>query len=167
MVPIDLQARWNELTAVPRNDHPKNWGVNSKFSAGELKLVMIDGEGALELRATGQDGKQFQVFNREVFIKTAPGSVVLVKVIARGQGELQMVGYLYDAASDSVGSAIGEQTNSTSLSAESFSELHYRIVVPLHTGKKAEPTQMRMAIALAPGAEVWIKSIEAETNTAQ
>ncbi len=164
MVPIDLNARWSELSVLPRNDHPKNWGVNSKFSGGEVKLVMSDGGGALELRSTDAEGKSFHVFNRDVFIKTAPGSVVNVKVLARGKGMMEITGYLYDAASDSLGSAA---SSAIELNADNFSELEYRIAVPQVVGRKAAPAQMRIAISLSPGAEVSIKSIEAETNHPQ
>jgi hypothetical protein len=153
---LDFGQNWNELPARFLEKSPPNWQLNSKYNPGSARLVSGKEGVVLQLDAPDSDEKELHLYFREPF-PAVTGDVILVKVAARGKGELGVRAYPYDADGKSVSTR--DPFPPRQAVTDDFAEYEFTVPVPKPTN--ATTGQIRIALAVSPSSSIQVKSLSA------
>ena len=157
--PIDLATNWSETPGTPGR-MPGTWNINTMYNEGSATLVEVEDGLALELKSSEEAVKPFHIFNKSkaARVDVNVGTLLTIKVTARGSGNLSAMAYLYDADGESVYPS-GSSVTSVMTVNETWKEYEFSLTVP--ETRKAPASTARIALIISPASTIQIKSATA------
>lgn len=152
---------------VPRNSLPEAWGINSKYKGGRIQIIPKGNGCALEIEASDPDTRDFHIFNREVFIETAPNETIKVHVSVCGTGDFKILGYVYDSEGKSIRIIEAEKLLDPGLNEAELKNFDFVLRIPEGKAKDQVPAKVRIAVSVTSGSYLVMESIKVESSTPQ
>lgn len=159
---LDVHGNWAAEDFVRPNVTPRGWQRNTKRMEGSFTWVDANGGHVLEMRGDEGGANPFHLYTRD-FFRIEEGATVKGTIEMRGEGELQVTVYAYDADENSLGITPEQKFNPAS--AGDFAKVNFEIVIPPF--RKGAPTLGRLALSVPSGSRIQIASITTSVNVAQ
>jgi hypothetical protein len=159
----DQLANWDTLPERNVGRTPPNWIKNIKFSDGEAVLKSEDGARRLFLKAPEAVERPFHLYFRDLFPVPESGHIT-VTMVASGQGNIGAFFYLYDDSEVSLGISPKSGEGMQTVGGETDVTLKFSVQISAKGYRKGIPASMRLALVVAPGSEIIVKSIQAKVD---
>lgn len=159
----DQLANWDTLPERNVGRTPPNWTKNTKFSDGEAVLKSENGERRLFLKTPEAVERPFHLYFRDLFPVPESGHIT-VTMVASGQGTIGAFFYLYDDSEVSLGIFPKNSEGMQAVGGETDVTLKFNVDVSGEVFRKGIPASMRLALVVAPGSEITVKSIQAKVD---